>query len=69
MKYDGHSDRQENNADAGRALLVGILGGIASAAGYLVYQRLPEDQKQRLQQQVRSLIESRLSEIRQNLNI
>ena len=31
---------QEN--DAGRTVLVGVLGGIISAAGYLVYQRLPD---------------------------
>ena len=68
-QYDGHSDQSHGNSETGRALLIGILGGIVSAAGYLAYQRLPEDQKQRLQQQVRSLIESRLSEIRQNLNI
>ena len=68
-QYDGQSEHPHGNAEAGRALLVGILGGIVSAAGYLAYQRLPDDQKQRLHQQVRGLIESRLSEIRANLNI
>ena len=70
-QYDGKSDEKDRqaNADAGRALLVGILGGIVSAAGYLVYQRLPEDQKERIQVQVRGLIETRLNEIRQNFNI
>ena len=70
-QYDGKSDERDRgaNADAGRAVLVGILGGIVSAAGYLVYQRLPEDQKQRIHVQVRGLIESRLNEIRQNFNI
>jgi hypothetical protein len=55
--------------DAGRTVMVGVLGGILSAAGYLVYQRLPEDQKDRLHRQVRSLLESRINEIRQNFNI
>src|SRR6267378_240156 len=69
-QFDGKSDgNQPHNADAGRAVLVGLLGGIVSAAGYLVYQRLPEDQKQRIQVQVRGLIETRLNEIRQNFNI
>ena len=70
-QYDNTSSNrdQPSSADAGRAVLVGILGGIVSAAGYLVYQRLPEDQKQRIQVQVRSLIETRLNEIRQNFNI
>jgi hypothetical protein len=56
-------------ADAGRTVLVGVLGGIISAAGYLVYQRLPDEQKDRLHRQVRGLLESRVNEIRQNFNI
>jgi hypothetical protein len=70
-QYDGKSDGKDEPAggDAGKAVLVGLLGGIVSAAGYLVYQRLPEDQKQRIQTQVRSLVETRLNEIRQNFNI
>jgi hypothetical protein len=55
--------------DAGRTVMVGVLGGILSAAGYLVYQRLPEEQKDRLHRQVRGLLESRINEIRQNFNM
>ena len=57
------------NNDAGRTILVGGLGGIISAAGYLVYQRLPDDQKERLHRQVRGALESRIAELRQNFNI
>ena len=55
--------------DAGRTVLVGVLGGIISAAGYLVYQRLPEEQKDRLHRQVRGLLESRINELRNNFNL
>jgi hypothetical protein len=55
--------------EVGKALLVGVLGGLLSAAGYLVYQRLPEDQKERLQSQARSMLQQRINEIRQNFNI
>jgi len=55
--------------EAGKALLVGLLGGLVSAAGYLVYRRLPEEQKQRLHAQVRTTIQQRITEIRQNFNI
>jgi len=55
--------------DAGRAVLVGVLGGIISAAGYLVYQRLPDEQRDRLHKQVRGLLESRINEIRENFNV
>ncbi|GAC1424568.1 MAG: hypothetical protein NVSMB64_31990 [Candidatus Velthaea sp.] len=56
-------------SDAGRTVLVGVLGGIISAAGYLVYQRLPDEQRDRLHRQVRGLLETRINEIRQNFNI
>ncbi|HYZ15062.1 MAG TPA: hypothetical protein VE591_01625 [Candidatus Acidoferrum sp.] len=55
--------------DAGRTVLVGVLGGIISAAGYLVYQRLPDEQKDRLHRQVRGLLESRINELRNNFNL
>ena len=63
----GHSSAA--NTDAGRTVLVGVLGGIISAAGYLVYQRLPDEQKDRLHRQVRGLVESRINELRSNFNL
>jgi hypothetical protein len=70
-QYDSKNEEKPEapNGEAGRAVLVGLLGGLVSAAGYLVYQRLPEEQKRRIHVQVRGLIESRLNEIRQNFNI
>jgi hypothetical protein len=55
--------------DAGRTLLAGVVGGIVSAAGYLVYSRLPDDQKDRLHNQVRQLVETRVNELRGRFNI
>jgi hypothetical protein len=55
--------------DAGRTVLVGVLGGILSAAGYLVYTRLPDEQKDRLHRQVRGMLESRINELRSNFNL
>jgi LPXTG-motif cell wall-anchored protein len=55
--------------EAGKALLVGLLGGLLSAAGYLVYRRLPEDQKERLHSQAKTMLQQRINEIRQNFNI
>jgi len=69
-QYNGKADEtDQTTADAGKAVLVGLLGGLVSAAGYLVYQRLPDDQKRRIQTQVRGIIETRLNQIRQDLNI
>ena len=58
-----------NNPEAGRTVLVGVLGGIISAAGYLVYQRLPDEQKERLHRQVRGVLEQRIAELRNNFNL
>jgi hypothetical protein len=60
--------RRSSN-DAGRTLLAGVVGGIVSAAGYLVYSRLPDDQKERLHAQVRQLVETRVNELRGRFNI
>ncbi len=64
-----HGPADAANTDAGRTILVGVLGGIISAAGYLVYQRLPDEQKDRLHRQVRGLVETRINELRSNFNI
>jgi hypothetical protein len=63
------SPSDDEAGEAGKILLVGVLGGLLSAAGYMVYRRLPEEQRQRLNGQVRSLIAQRITELRQNFNI
>lgn len=68
-QYDGRS-RDENDAgEAGKIVLVGVLGGLLSAAGYIIYRRLPDEQRQRLNAQVRSMVQQRITELRQNFNI
>ena len=67
VNYENTENTGSN--EAGKALLVGVLGGLLSAAGYLVYQRLPEDQKDRLQQQAKQMLQQRINEVRQNFNI
>ncbi len=65
-----HSDNQPNSTrDASRALLAGVVGGIVSAAGYLIYSRLPDEQRDRLHAQGRALLESRINEMRSRFNI
>jgi hypothetical protein len=58
-----------SSSEAGRTLLAGVLGGVLSAAGYLVYTRLPDEQKDRLHAQARALIESRVNELRGRFNL
>ncbi len=66
----GSGERQSDDAtEAGKVVLIGVLGGLLSAAGYMIYRRLPDEQKQRLHSQVRQIVQQRITEIRQNFNI
>jgi hypothetical protein len=65
----GPNNLNDESGEAGKALLIGVLGGLLSAAGYLIYRRLPDEQRERLNSQVRGQLQQRLSEIRQNFNI
>jgi hypothetical protein len=62
-----HPGEAEN--EVGKAMLIGLLGGLVSAAGYMVYRRLPDEQKERLNAQVRAIVAQRITELRQNFNI
>lgn len=66
---DRPSRDSDESGEAGKIVLVGVLGGLLSAAGYMIYRRLPDEQKQRLNAQVRSMVQQRISELRQNFNI
>ena len=66
--FGAESEAADDN-EVGKALLVGLLGGLVSAAGYFVYRRLPDEQKEKLNAQVRSVVAQRITELRQNFNI
>lgn len=66
-EHDGSSD-SDGAGEMGKALIVGLLGGLLSAAGYMVYRRLPDDQKEKLHAQVRDVVQQRVTEIRRNFN-
>jgi hypothetical protein len=65
---ESHPTENSGN-EAGRTLLAAVLGGVVSAAGYLVYSRLPDDQREKLHGHVRQLVESRVNELRGRFNI
>jgi hypothetical protein len=60
---------QGDAGEAGRVVLVGVLGGLLSAAAYIIYRRLPDEQRDRINGQVRNIVQQRITELRQNLNI
>ncbi len=69
QQWSSGNDGDAQNGEVGKALLVGLLGGLLSAAGYMIYRRLPDEQKERLHTQVRTQIQQKISEIRENFNL
>ncbi|HVN69175.1 MAG TPA: hypothetical protein VMU38_05965 [Candidatus Binatia bacterium] len=71
--YQGYGEKGRTDdgesGEGGKILLVGVLGGLLSAAGYIIYRRLPDEQRQRIHTQVRTLVQQRITELRQNFNI
>jgi hypothetical protein len=65
----GREDADGDAGEVGKALVVGLLGGLLSVAGYMVYRRLPDEQKEKLHSQVRTVVQQRVNELRQNFNI
>lgn len=70
VSHDSHRDDEPSPAnEASRTLLAGVVGGIVSAAAYLIYTRLPDEQRERLHAQGRALLESRINDLRSRFNI
>jgi len=67
--FDRTQQDDAASGEAGKIVLVGVLGGLLSAAAYLIYRRLPDEQRERLNAQVRSAVQQRITELRQNFNI
>jgi hypothetical protein len=64
-----HDGADGDPGEVGKALVVGLLGGLLSVAGYMVYRRLPDEQKEKLHSQERTVVQQRVNELRQNFNI
>lgn len=67
--FGERSGDDSDAGEAGKVVLVGVLGGLLSAAGYLIYRRLPDEQRKRLNSQIRTMVQQRITELRQNFNI
>jgi hypothetical protein len=67
--YSDKGSQDNEAAETGKVVLIGVLGGLLSAAAYVIYRRLPEEQQQRLQAQARHMLQQRITELRQNFNI
>lgn len=69
-KADPHRDEPAGSTnETSRTLLAGVIGGVVSAAAYLIYTRLPDEQRDKLHAQGRALLETRINELRSRFNL
>ena len=62
-------ESMDREIDARKALLAGLIGGIVATAGYLLYQRLEEEQKENIRATVVSFVQDKISEIRSQIKM
>jgi len=55
--------------DLRKALLAGLVGGIVASAGYLLYQRLEDEQKNAIRNTVVGFVQDKIGEIRSQLKM
>jgi hypothetical protein len=56
-------------SDMKRALLAGLLGAVVASAGYLIYTKLEEEQKQAVRSTVSKFVEDKVGEFRSQFKI
>lgn len=50
-----------------KALLAGLIGAVVASAGYLIYSRLEDDQKEAIRQTVSKFVEDKIADVRSQL--
>jgi|GEM_PF-2087644 len=58
-----------DSPDMRKALLAGLIGGVVASAGYMLYQRLEDEQKEAIKHSVMSFVQDRIGDIRSQLKI
>lgn len=67
MEHEHHEP--DDGPDPRKALLAGLIGGVVATAGYLLYQRLEEEQKETIRSSVVGFVQEKISEIRSQLKM
>lgn len=63
------SNPGDSALEAKRALLAGLVGGIVGTAGYLLYTRLEEEQKNSIRRSISKFVEEKVAEIKSQLKL
>lgn len=70
-----HNDRDDRELEQHRpaddqirkTLLAGLLGAVTAAAGYFIYTRLEDEQKEALRQSLGKFVEDKIADVRSQL--
>lgn len=64
---DESSRRNHSNPELRKTLLAGLIGAVVAAAGYFIYSRLEDEQKEAIRQTVGKFVEDKIADVRSQL--
>lgn len=68
-RLDDASKPTDREGEARKALIAGLIGAAIGTAGYLIYSRLEEEQKDALRRTVAKFVEDKISDVRSQLKL
>ncbi len=64
---DNRSDFQSGEGSFRATLMAGIIGAVVASAGYLIYSRLEDEQREALRESVGKFVQDKMSDVRSQL--
>lgn len=64
---DESGRRSQTEVELRKTLLAGVIGAVVGAAGYFIYSRLEDEQKDALRQSVGKFVEDKIADVRSQL--
>lgn len=64
---DESGQRNHTEGELRKTLLAGVIGAVVAAAGYFIYSRLEEDQKDALRESVGKFVGDKIADVRSQL--
>jgi hypothetical protein len=65
----GQGPTDQDATEVKRTLLAGLIGAVAGAAGYLIYSRLEQEQRDQIRKSVSKFFEDKIADIRELIKL
>lgn len=59
--------RDRSDGELRKTLLAGLIGAVVASAGYFIYTRLEEEQREAIRQSVGKFVEEKIADVRSQL--